>query len=205
MDLRKFSSHRKVLERYEKKDDKYVVSIWIRKMRDLFRSFDRSSSFIKRDLDYEFAEYLYESATELDGKPFFIRLDIHEDQYVEEMETKVYSAIDNYFEYEINLLKKRRRRILSKVAIHMILALSCISLSYTLTKYIKSDSYLHTLFVESIIIAAWVFMWPVFSDFIYELIHEGHSKKIYQRIIDADITFNYNNSNYSPIKQENSG
>jgi len=189
--LFKFSSHRKVLDRYEKIDDQYVISVWTRKIKDLFTSFDRSSSFSKRDLDYEFAEYLYESASELERKNFIIRLDIHEDQYCQELEDKVYKAIDNYFEYEINLMKKRRRKIFSKLAIHMILSIACISISYILTKYIKSDSYLHTLFVESIIIAAWVFMWPVFSDFIYELIGEGHNKKIYQRLIDAEIRFNY--------------
>ncbi len=191
MGLFSFHYHKKVLERYEKSDDRYIISIWTRNIRDLFISFDRSSSFAKRDLDYDFADYLYESASDLDGKPFFIRLDIHQDIHNSDMEEKVYKAIDNYFEYEINRIEKRRRKIVKKMFIHTILALLCISLSYVLTRYIKAESFLYTLFVESIVIAAWVFMWPVFSDFIYELTEEGNAKKIYRQIADAEIKFNY--------------
>ena len=45
--------------------------------------------------------------------------------------------------------------------------------------------------MESIVIAAWVLMWPVFSDFIYELLEIKKTIKIHRKLINTELKFNY--------------
>lgn len=184
-------SERKILERYEKENGRYIIQISTNNFRDLFNKFDRTSSFIKRDLDYDFAEYLYESASELIKRDFFICLNLQNEKQSKELEQKVNSGIDNYFEYETQRIENKKKGVVRKIIVHVILALICFFFSYILNKVIDSDTLLYVLFVESIIIAALVLMWPVFSDYIYELLNINQSKVIYRRLIDAELKFKY--------------
>lgn len=186
-----FNTAKKFFDRYEWDGKEYVISISTNHFRDLFNKFDRTSSFIKRDLDYDFAEYLYESAIDLAGKPFYIRLDLHQEKRSDNLEKKVYQGIDSYFEYEVQKIDRQMGRVIWKIIIHSVIAIGCFFISYILNKYIKTSAFYYILFVESIVIAAWVFMWPVFSDFIYKLLNTRKTRKIYNLLIDAPIVFNY--------------
>lgn len=184
-------SEKKILERYEKNNNKYVIRISTNNFRDLFNKFDSTSSFIKRDLDYDFADYLFESATDLKGRNFYISLYLQSEKKSVELENKVNKGIDSYFEYESHKVEKKKKQVIKKIFLHIILAVLCFFISYTLNSIINTETFLHVLFVESIIIAAWVLMWPVFSDFIYELMEAQEIIKNYKKLIDADIEFTY--------------
>ena len=67
-------SKRKILERYEKSDNRYVIQISSNTFRDLFNKYDQTSSFVKRDLNYDLADYLFESASDLEGREFYVCL-----------------------------------------------------------------------------------------------------------------------------------
>ena len=157
---------KKILERYEKDKNRYIIQISTNGFRDLFDKFDKTSSFIKRDLDHELAEYLFDSASELEGRPFYVKFNFTSEGVSEELENKVNKGIDSYFEYEMHKSEKDKRTILKKISVHFVLAVLCIFISFTLDNIINTESFWHVLFVESIVIAAWVLMWPVFSDFI---------------------------------------
>lgn len=184
-------SDRNILDRYEKEDGKYIIQISTNNFRDLFNKFDRTSSFIIRDLDYDFAEYLYESVSDLVKRDFCICLNLYQEKQSIELESKVNKGIDNYFEYEIHKNEIKKQSVVRNIFVHVFLSLICFFLSYTLSKIINVDSLMYVLFVESIVIAAWVLMWPVFSDFIYELHENKKTTEIYKRLIDADLKFNY--------------
>ncbi|TFH01336.1 MAG: hypothetical protein E4H13_05205 [Calditrichales bacterium] len=187
------NSEKKILERYEKENNRYIIQISSNTFRDLFNKYDRVSSFIKRDLNSDFAEYLYESATDLYGRDFYVCLNLHTEEQSDELEDKVNKGIDNYFEYERNIVDTKRKQVVKKIIIHVLLAIVCFFISFTFNKIIIIDSFLHMLFVESLVIAAWVLMWPVFSDFFYELFKIRQTKNIYNKIIDAELKFNYIN------------
>lgn len=182
---------KKIAEYYERDGETFVIRISTNHFRDLFHKFDRSSSFVKRELDYDFADYLYESALDLDKYSFYIRIDLHAEKKSEELENKVYKGIDNYFEYEMHRVAKRMREIIRKIVIHLLLAISCIFISYYLNQHIREQAFYYILFVESIVIAAWVFMWPLFSDFFYELVDDWKTMQVYKTLIDSQIMFNY--------------
>lgn len=180
-----------ILERYEKHGNTYLIQVSTNNFKSLFNEFDRTASFIKRDLNYDFAEYLFESAEDLVCHNFKICLNLHSENKSMELEDKVNKGIDNYFEYEINLITKEKIKVKKRIFIHILIATICFFISFTLNKIINSESFFHMLFVESTLIAAWVLMWPVFSEFIYNL--NGIKKKIdvYNKIISAKIEFRY--------------
>jgi len=180
-----------VLERYEKEDCTYIIQISTNNFRDLFNKFDRTASFIKRDLNYDFAEYLIDSAEDLDGHDFILSLNLHSENKSIELENKVNIGIDTYFEYETNIIEKKKTQIHKRIFLHILLAILCFFVSFSLNKIIGSDSFLHMLFVESTLLAAWVLMWPVFSEFIYNLLGIKKKKDIYKKLIDAELKFTY--------------
>lgn len=180
-----------VLERYEKEGSLYVIQISTDYFRDLFNEFDRTASFIKRDLNYDFAEYLVDSAEDLDGRDFILSLNLHSESKSIELEDKVNKGIDNYFEYETNIMEKKKTQIRKRILLHIFLAVLCFFVSYSLNKIISADSFLHMLFVESTLLAAWVLMWPVFSEFIYNLLSIRKKTDIYKKLIDAELKFTY--------------
>lgn len=184
-------SERKILERYEKENNQYIIQISTNAFKDLFNKLDRTSSFIKRDLDYDLAEYLFESASDLERREFYICLNLYAEQQSDVLEEKVNKGIDSYFEYETHKIEKQRRQVIKKIILHIILAVVCFFISYTLNQVLTIDSFLYVLFVESIVIAAWVLLWPVFSDFIYELLKIKQTIKIYRKLINAELKFNY--------------
>lgn len=188
-----FYNEKKVLERYEKDGKKYVISVSTNRFKDLFEDFDRSSSFLKRDLDYDFAEYLYESAEDLENREFYIRLVFHKEMESPDKEKKINQGIDNYFKYENHKLEKLNRNIAKKIVIHFLLAFLCLFTSFFFSQYLQNRSFTSVLFGESLMIASWVFMWPIFSDFIYELLANRRVEKIHQKLIDAKICFRYLN------------
>lgn len=180
-----------VLERYENEDSVYIIQISTNNFRDLFNEFDRTASFIKRDLNYDFAEYLIDSAEDLDGCDFILSLHLHSENKSIELENKVNKGIDNYFEYETHIIEKKKTQIQKRVFLHILLATICFFVSFSLNKIINTDSFLHMLFVESTLIAAWVLMWPVFSDFIYKLLSFKKKIKLYKKLINAELKFTY--------------
>ena len=186
-------SKRKILERYEKLDDRYVIQISSDTFRDLFNKYDRTSSFVKRDLNYDLADYLFESASDLDGRDFYVCLNLHAEKQSDKLEEKVNRGIDSYFEYESHKIERKKKSIVVKIILHSALSIFCFFISYMLNKLINVDSFLYMLFVESIVVAAWVLMWPVFSDFVYDLVKIRKTKSIYKNIIDAELKFNYIN------------
>ena len=184
-------SKRKILERYEKSDNKYVIQISSNTFRDLFNKYDQTSSFVKRDLNYDLADYLFESASDLEGREFYVCLNLHAEKRSDQLEEIVNKGIDSYFEYESHKIQRKIKHIVIKIILHTALSMLCFSISFMLNRFINADSFLYVLFVESIVVAAWVLMWPVFSDFVYELVEIRKTRKIYRNIIEAELRFNY--------------
>lgn len=184
-------SEKKILERYEKENNQYAIQISTNAFRELFDKYDRTSSFIKRDLDNDLAEYLFDSASDLERREFYVCLNLYAEQQSDALEEKVNKGIDSYFEYEAHKIEKKRRKVVRKIILHITLAVICFFLSYTLNKALTTDSFLYVLFVESIAIAVWVLLWPVFSDFIYELLEIKQTLRTYRKLINAKLKFNY--------------
>jgi hypothetical protein len=95
-------------DRYDfTEDDKAIIDITFESLSDLFNSFDRKTTFYKRELDQDFEDYLISSVKELDGHSFVIKIEI-EKNYDKISEEPIRKAIKNHFRF---LYWKERRKI----------------------------------------------------------------------------------------------
>ncbi len=183
-----------VLERYDKtKDGEYIVSIRADSYKVLFNEFDFSSSFWKRDLREDFVNYLIDCVDEIGLKNSFI-LDIllPEQENTDDIERKFNSALKHYFAYLIHLSKKRIKKILTKISFNFVISIALLVVAF-FTSQIEGEknSVLYSIFNEGLYIAIWVLMWPVFSDFLFDLKEEFGNIKIYKRISGVKIFHEY--------------
>lgn len=184
-----------ILERYDKTDDgKYIVSIKADSYKALFNEYDFSSSFWKRDLREDFVAYLIDCVDEIGLKNNFILKVLlpgseNRDNNIEE---KFNNALHHYFYYLIHLSKKEIKKILSRISFNFTISIALLSVSF-ITDHMHgdNDSFLYSLLSEGLYIAIWVLMWPVFSDFLFDLKESLYKIKIYKRVLKAEVIHEY--------------
>jgi hypothetical protein len=181
-----------ILKRYEKTSDgRIIVNVAVEKLDHLFDEFDATSKFAKRDLNTDFAEYVYECVKEIGKHDFVLRLDIPGKKRNKKKEETVKKAIENYFTYTMHLSHVEKKEIIKKTVFHFMISMLLFAFVIFLHTKIDKETMLHLVFIEGLTIAVWVFMWPVFSDFLYEMISELRDTRIYKRIQDCDVLYNY--------------
>jgi len=183
-----------VLERYDRTDSgEYIVSVKADSYKALFNEYDFSSSYWKRDLREDFVTYLIDCVEEIGLKnDFIMNIILPLDEKTDTIEQKFNSALKNYFYYLIHLSRKRIRKILTKISFNFFISIALLVVAF-FTNQMEGDksSMLYSIFSEGLYIAIWVLMWPVFSDFLFDLKEELGNIKIYKRISGVTIFHEY--------------
>ncbi len=181
-----------IIKRYDKDENgNLIVNVAIPAHKFLFEEFDSTTSFADRDLNENFADYLYGCVNEIGSHPFVIRLDLPKKESGVMKERTVQKSILNYFEYMENLSKINLRRIFFRTMFHFTTSLMLLAVLLFFMGQVNEESVYTTMLIEGLTIAVWVFMWPVFSDFMYNLIQERKDIKIFKKISSSKINFNY--------------
>jgi hypothetical protein len=182
-----------IINRYKKNRKGIVVlDITIQSYKNLFNKYDLNSSFIKRDLNQDLADYLIESVEDIGSNEFKIQINLPKKEEKLIDETKIERSINGYYSYLIGISKKSIFKIAKRILIHMFIAIILLFTYLILgQKMHNNPSLIESAFIESLAIAMWVLMWPIFSDFIYEILDEQKLIKIYKKIRFAKIEFNY--------------
>lgn len=150
-------------------DDKAIIDISLENFSDLFNSFDKKTSFYKRELDQDFEDYLTESVKELDGHPYIIKLNI-ENGFDGIIEDPIKRAIHNHFRYKYWREKKNVSKELKKFLYLTLLGTALMAFyyeQYSLIKNFESVSMYSKLIIEGIDIAGWVALWEAFTCIIF--------------------------------------
>ncbi len=183
-----------VLERYDKTDKgEYIISIKADSYKALFNEFDFSSSFWKRDLREAFVNYLIDCADEIGLKnSFILTIILPESEATPAVEQKFNSALKHYFYYLIHLSRKGIKKIITKISFNFIISIALLIVAFfTNQSEGNKNSMLYSIFNEGLYIAIWVLMWPVFSDFLFDLKEELGNIRIYKRISGVTISHKY--------------
>ncbi len=182
-----------ILDRYDRtKDGSYVVSFRVDSYKALFNEYDFSSSFAKRDLKEDFVEYLIDCVEEIGRRNFIVRAHIPKREKSQKIEGRLKESIRNYFLYLIKLSRKEIRRITTKIFFNFSLSITLLVIIFFVSKgREESSSVLFMIFNEGLYVAIWVLMWPVFSDFLFDLRNEFRKIKFYRRIINARLEVLY--------------
>ena len=183
-----------ILDRYDKTEDgKYIIAFRTESYKALFNEYDFSSSFTNRDLKEDFVEYLIDCVEEIGRKnKFVIKAHLPEREKAEKVEKRLTEGLKNYFYYLIRLAKKEIRHITTKIVFNFALSIGLLIVIFFASKNREeSSSVLFMIFSEGLYVAIWVLMWPVFSDFLFDLRGEIKKIKFYRRIIDSEFDITY--------------
>lgn len=178
------------LHRYEKNEEGYfVVDVAASRVEDLYNNFDKSSPFIRRDLDTELGQYLFDSVKELRNEPFVIRFTLAETPDTDK-ESRVRTSINAYFQYLCSLEKQKLMQMFRKAAILFFVGLAILFLSVTVYQGLDDDYALSTeVFAHGLTVAAWVSLWNSFAVVLIEWFPRRRNIRFYERLASAIISF----------------
>lgn len=158
------------------------------KMSSIEHFFDKRdpAPFRERDLDPDLSEYLRDSAEDL----------LHEDRirlvfWLEKAggPGEIENAFRVHFEYEIQRLRRSRRRARRTGVISLGIALVLVGVFLFLSQLVGSivPGSLGTALKEGLVIAGWVVMWRPVEVLIYDWIPSRHERRIMSKLLAAEL------------------
>ncbi|MBW2501490.1 MAG: hypothetical protein JRD39_00995 [Deltaproteobacteria bacterium] len=179
-----------IFSRYESFSDSCLaIDVSVGKIAELFEDFDSAASYIKKDLDQDFVDYLIESVQEIGRNDFVIRINLPE-HVQEKHRERVRKSMKSYFQY-LELLEWRKlRKMLSKSLLLFGLGMFLLTVSIILQGHTEllSDM-MQDLIIEGLTVAAWVSLWSSFAILIFEFTGTIADIRIYRRIAGREVIF----------------
>ena len=179
-----------IFSRYESHSSRRLaIDVSVGRIEELFEDFDSAASYVKKDLDQDFVDYLIESVREIGGYDFVIRINIP--LLVQERHRKrVRKSIKSYFRY-LELLERRKlKKMVWKSSMLFCLGMLLLALSLILKEnFGPASGVLQELLIEGLTVAAWVSLWSAFARLIFELGSIIADIRIYRRIASREVIF----------------
>ena len=166
-----------------------AIDVSVGKVEELFEDFDSAASYVKKDLDQDFVDYLIESVREIGSYDFVIRINLP--NHVQERHRKrVRKSINYYFRY-LELLEQRKlRKMLWESFLLFGLGMFLLAISMTLKENASNFSgVMQELMTEGLTVAAWVSLWSAFGGLIFELARIITNIRIFRRIASREVVF----------------
>jgi hypothetical protein len=179
-----------IFSRYESHSTKRLaIDVSVGRIEELFEDFDSAASYVKKDLDQDFVEYLIDSVREIGGYDFVIRINLP--VHVQEKHRKrLRKSIKSYFRY-LELLERRRLSKMTWRSFLLVgLGMFLLALSMVLKQNIAHvDSVMQELLAEGLTVAAWVSLWQAFANLLFKLAGIIVNIRIYRRIASREVVF----------------
>lgn len=179
-----------IFSRYESHSSRRLaIDVSVGKIEELYEDFDSAASYVKKDLDQDFVDYLIECVREIGGYDFVIR--IHLPTLVQEKHRKrLRKSIRSYFRYMELLERRKLRKMLWKSFLLSCLGMFLLIISMTIRGNVGQLSVMmQDLIIEGLTIAAWVSLWSAFAGLIFELAGIINDIRIYRRIASREVIF----------------
>jgi len=179
-----------IFSRYEPHSSRRLaIDVSVGRIEELFEDFDSAASYVKKDLDQDFVDYLIESVREIGSYDFVIRINLP--VHVQERHRKrVRKSIKSYFRY-LELLEQRKlRKMLWKSILLFCLGMFLLTISMLLKgNGGQVGGVMQELMIEGLTVAAWVSLWSAFARLIFELGSILSDIRIYRRIASREVVF----------------
>lgn len=181
---------RRIIDRYDRSEDgDIVVDVGVGTVEDLYDHFDRTASFLKKDLDEDFADYLIECVKEIRGHPFLVRINVNKPESKERME-RVRSSIQSYFLYARDVEAAKLRRLFRRSFVLVAFGAALILGTLRMHSLFGGDPPLPAeVLGEGVNVAAWVALWTAFASLIFDWGPHRQNLRAYRRILDAEVEF----------------
>ena len=181
-----------IVDRYERTEDgQIVLDVSVQSVEHLYNDFDRTAPYLKKDLDQAFVDHLTESAREIRGHDFVIRLSLSQmpDELVMERVRKSIRTFHTYLrDLELRAVAAMLRRSSVLFAVGMVL----LGLAIEVTQMVSSDEgVLAEVFAQGLTIAAWVSLWEALVNLFLEWHPHRQNIRVYSKIADAPVVFRH--------------
>jgi len=179
-----------ISSRYESDSRKRLaIDVSVGRIAELFEDFDSAASYVKKDLDQDFVDYLIDSVREIGRYDFVIR--IHLPVLVHENHRKrLRESIKRYFMY-LELLERRKLgKMLWRSFLLFLMGMLLLALSMFLKGNIEHvTGVVKELLTEGLTVAAWVSLWSAFASLIFELGRRISNIRLFRRIASREVVF----------------
>lgn len=184
--------NKELLSRYVKtEDDKLIIDISVAKYIELFDEWDNTASYIKKDIDSDLADYLYDCFEEAKKQEFIIRITTAKKDL--RKQEKVVKSMKIYFNYMAGKEKHSLKRNVKSTVIYSLMGLLFIMFSVLLRKGNGTEELWKEVFIEGLVIIGWVTLWQVTTNIISEWHKIITDYNIYKRIANTEVIFQQNN------------
>jgi hypothetical protein len=171
--------------RYRTEDDEAIVDVRVTSVERLFDNRD-PAPFRARDLDTSLVEYLIGAAEDLVASDR-LRVVFWIEKPCEPGE--IDAAFHAHFEYELDRLRRNRRRQLHTGWIALAIAaasiVGLIALGELVTRAVEGT--LGTALKEGLVISGWVLMWRPIEVLVYESIPWRRERRVIRKLLGAAI------------------
>ncbi len=181
---------RNVLSRYDRDEaGRVVIDVSASRPDDLYNNFDKSSPYIRRDLDKDLTDYLVSCVLELDDAPFVIRFTIL-GPMEEARVARLRRSVKEYFVYLRGFEHLSLARMLKRSVGFLVLGLGILSgIIWTGRVHGARDTIFGTVVQEGLTVVAWVSLWEAIAVVLMEWLPRRKSLQVYRRIAEAELLF----------------
>ncbi|MDH5297487.1 MAG: hypothetical protein OEV91_00525 [Desulfobulbaceae bacterium] len=179
-----------IIGRYERESDgRLIIDVTVERLEELYDRFDSAASYIKKDLNEDFVDYLIECVKEIKQYDFLIRINLSRPESAEKFQ-RVQGSIGHYFKYLQESERREIRKHLSRSCYFLGFGVFLIFISLSLSgQYGTMSNILTDMSIEGVTIVAWVSMWEAVSNLTFEWIPHLQRLKLYERIIASEVRF----------------
>lgn len=175
---------------YIEKEKVQLIEIKIKKVNQLFNSFD-PSPFLEKDLDDDAFEYIVDAVEEHPLKvkqKIVIHLPKRELRKTPDQEIR--NAIHHHFNYRKKLAEKNVRHKIEEGQLSFIIGILFLVTCLVASKLVfRGGDLLSNILQEGLIIIGWVAMWKPISNILYDWWPINKERRIYEKISQMDIDF----------------
>lgn len=168
-----------------------LIEIRLREIRQLFNSLD-ATPFPETDLDGEAEDFILGWARELPQyAPLHLRIHLQEPHPDAEHEARTRTAIQGFFLYRAENLRRQLRQLLARGRFSLLIGLTCLVLSVGSAQLVAQlwQGALVSILTESLVIGGWVAMWNPIQVFLYDWWPLRRQRRICERLAAAHVEF----------------
>lgn len=178
------------LNRYERdRFGRLVVDVTADRMEDLFNDFDRSTPYVRRDLDQDLVDYLIDCARELSPEPFAIRFTLAS-AADKGGQSRIRRSINNFFLYLVAVEKLKIRGMMRTSVVLLCIGVAILFVSVWVNRWVGADrTVVGHVFAEGLTVAAWVSLWEALATFLIEWFPHRKEVRLFRRLAGCDLIF----------------
>jgi hypothetical protein len=179
-----------LLDRYERTDGgSVVIDVTASRAEDLYNDFDRSTPYVRRDLDQDLVDYLIGCAKEVKPLPFALRFTF-DHPLDEARQSRIRHSVNAYFLYLAESEQQKITDMFRRSIIMLAVGLAILSVAVWVNGAVGVDrSVVIKVFAEGLTIAAWVSLWESVAILLIEWPPHRRNTVLYRRLAAAELTF----------------